>query len=179
MERMNAPAPLYPEIEPYRQGRLRVSDLHELHFEECGNPDGQARRRAAWRAGRRLDARCAASTIPRPIASFSSTSAAAGDRRRMPSCARTPPGISSPTWRRLREHLGIERWQVLGGSWGSTLALAYAETHPDRVTELILRGIFTLRRSELLWFYQEGATGSSPMPGRLRSADPAGRARTT
>jgi len=59
----------------------------------------------------------------------------------------------------LREHLGIDRWQVFGGSWGSSLALAYAETHPDRVTELVLRGIFTLRRSELEWFY-EGPAGS-------------------
>jgi proline iminopeptidase len=57
---------------------------------------------------------------------------------------------------RLRQHLGIERWQVFGGSWGSTLALAYAETYPERVTELVLRGIFTLRRAELEWFYQEG-----------------------
>lgn len=56
----------------------------------------------------------------------------------------------------LREHLGIDRWQVFGGSWGSTLALAYAETHPQRVTELVLRGIFTLRRSELDWFYEGG-----------------------
>lgn len=58
----------------------------------------------------------------------------------------------------LRKHLSIDKWQVFGGSWGSTLALAYAETHPDRVTELVLRGIFTLRRKELLWFYQEGAS---------------------
>jgi proline iminopeptidase len=63
---------------------------------------------------------------------------------------------------RLREHLGIERWQVFGGSWGSTLALAYAQTHPDRVSGLILRGIFTLRRSELLWFYQEGCNWLYP-----------------
>ena len=63
---------------------------------------------------------------------------------------------------RIRVHLGIERWQVFGGSWGSTLALAYAETHPERVSELVLRGIFTLRRKELLWFYQEGASNILP-----------------
>ena len=62
----------------------------------------------------------------------------------------------------LREKLGIERWQVFGGSWGSTLALAYAETHPQRVTELVLRGIFMLRRWELEWFYQEGASRLFP-----------------
>ena len=63
---------------------------------------------------------------------------------------------------RIREHLSIERWQVFGGSWGSTLALSYAQTHPERVTELVLRGIFMLRRKELLWFYQEGASNVFP-----------------
>jgi proline iminopeptidase len=63
---------------------------------------------------------------------------------------------------KLRRHLGASRWQVFGGSWGSTLALAYAETHPEMVTELVLRGIFTLRREELLWFYQEGASWLFP-----------------
>ncbi len=63
---------------------------------------------------------------------------------------------------RLRQHLGIERWQVFGGSWGSTLALAYAETHPERVTELVLRGIFLLRRKEIDWFYQRGVSEIFP-----------------
>ena len=75
-----------------------------------------------------------------------------------------PSSRENTTWdlvadmERIRTHLGIDRWQVFGGSWGSCLALAYAETHPERVSELILRGIFTLRRKELLWFYQEGAS---------------------
>ena len=76
----------------------------------------------------------------------------------MPSWRRTRPGTWSPTSRRSAQHLGIDRWQVFGGSWGSTLALAYAETHPDRVSELIVRGIFTLRRREIEWFYQDGAS---------------------
>jgi proline iminopeptidase len=63
---------------------------------------------------------------------------------------------------RLREHLDIDRWQVFGGSWGSTLALAYAQTHPERVTELVLRGIFLLRRWELEWFYQKGCDALYP-----------------
>ena len=80
-------------------------------------------------------------------------------------CGRSTPHASieaNTTWdlvadmERLREHLGIERWQLLGGSWGSTLALAYAEKHPERVADMILRGIFLLRRSELDWFYQAG-----------------------
>src|ERR1700728_1824681 len=82
-------------------------------------------------------------------------------------CAKSRPHASlvdNTTWHlvedmeRLREHLGIERWQVFGGSWGSTLALAYAETYPDRVTELVLRGIFLLRKQEIDWFYQRGAS---------------------
>ena len=86
-------------------------------------------------------------------------------------CGRSTPHASleeNTTWdlvddiERLREHLGIERWQVFGGSWGSTLALAYAETYPERVTELVLRGIFTLRRSELEWFYQDGCSWIFP-----------------
>ena len=63
---------------------------------------------------------------------------------------------------RLRDHLNIDRWQIFGGSWGSALGLAYAESHPDRVSELVLRGIFTLRKSELRWFYQEGAGAIYP-----------------
>ncbi len=63
---------------------------------------------------------------------------------------------------KIREHLGIERWQVFGGSWGSSLALAYAETHPEHVSELVLRGIFALRRSEIEWFYQSGASEIQP-----------------
>jgi proline iminopeptidase len=63
---------------------------------------------------------------------------------------------------KLREHLGIERWQVFGGSWGSTLALTYAQAHPERVTELVLRGIFLLREREIRWYYQEGASRIFP-----------------
>src|SRR5690606_22041142 len=76
--------------------------------------------------------------------------------------------VDNTTWdvvadiEKLREKLGIERWQVFGGSWGSTLSLAYAETHPQRVTELVLRGIFMLRRWELEWFYQERANRLFP-----------------
>jgi len=86
-------------------------------------------------------------------------------------CGRSTPHASldeNTTWHlvddieRLRTHLGVERWQVFGGSWGSTLALAYAEAYPERVTELVLRGIFTLRRSELEWFYQEGCSWIFP-----------------
>ena len=93
-------------------------------------------------------------------------------------CGKSTPHASleaNTTWdlvsdiEKLRAHLGIERWQVFGGSWGSTLALAYAEKHPERVTELVLRGIFLLRKKEIDWFYQEGARSSSRTRGRATS----------
>ena len=86
-------------------------------------------------------------------------------------CGRSTPNASleeNTTWHlvadmeRLREHLGIARWQLFGGSWGSTLALAYAEKHPERVSALVLRGIFLLRRRELEWFYEEGCSWLFP-----------------
>jgi proline iminopeptidase len=86
-------------------------------------------------------------------------------------CGRSTPYASleaNTTWHlvadieRLRQMIGVDKWMVFGGSWGSTLALAYAQEHPERVTELVLRGIFTLRRSELLWYYQEGASWIFP-----------------
>ena len=122
---------------------------------------------------------CAASTTRRVTASCCSTSAAAAARRRTPASSRpTRPGTSSPTWSGCAQHLGIERWQLFGGSWGSTLALAYAQRHPERVSELVLRGIFLLRRDELDWFYQEGCSWMFPDAFEdYRKRHPAGRAR--
>ena len=96
----------------------------------------------------------------------------------MPASRTTPPGTWWRTSSSCATHLGIERWQVFGGSWGSTLALAYAQRHPERVTELVLRGIFLLRRSELEWFYQSRRRGRAvPGPvGALRRAHSRGRA---
>ena len=149
---------LFPEIEPHRSGRLKVSDLHEIHWEECGNPKGKPV--VCLHGGPGGGATPAMRRLHDPsvyrIVLF--------DQR---GCGRSTPHAElaeNTTWdlvadiARLREHLGIARWQVYGGSWGSTLALAYAETHPDRVSEMVLRGIFMLRRKELEWFYQEGAS---------------------
>jgi proline iminopeptidase len=153
---------LYPEIEPYAVGRLQVSPLHNLYFEECGNPDGKPVVFLHGGPGGGCNARYRQFFDPKVyrIVLF--------DQR---GCGRSTPHAEltdNTTWdlvadiERLREHLAIERWQVLGGSWGSTLALAYAQTHPDRVTELVLRGIFMLRRSELEWFYQKGCDALYP-----------------
>jgi proline iminopeptidase len=159
-----AASALYPAIRPFQKGFLRVSKLHELYYEQSGNPKGKpvvflhggpggatdpAMRRFFDPKGYRivlLDQRgCGAS---RPHAELRENS----------------------TWdlvadlETLRVHLGLERWMVFGGSWGSTLALAYAQSHPEQVTELVLRGIFLLRRSELEWFYQDPLGAASIFP---------------
>lgn len=148
---------LYPECEPYRTGRLPVDDRHVLYFEECGNPAGKpvVFLHGGPGAGCNADMRRFHDPATYRIVLFDQR----GSGRSTPHADLT----DNSTWHlvadieALRRHLGIERWQVFGGSWGSTLALAYAETHPERVTELVLRGIFMLRRWELEWFYQSGA----------------------
>lgn len=153
---------LYPALEPYAVHRLKVSDLHEIYVEECGNPDGKPviMVHGGPGAGCGPNMRRYHDPAAYRIILF--------DQR---GCGRSAPHAElreNTTWdlvadmERIRSRLGIERWQVFGGSWGSCLGLAYAETHPERVSELILRGIFTLRRSELLWFYQEGASWILP-----------------
>ncbi|WP_434041678.1 MULTISPECIES: prolyl aminopeptidase [Sorangium] len=153
---------LYPEIEPYRAGRLRVSEVHEIYFEESGNPRGKPVIFVHGGPG--------GGTEPRQRRFFDPAAyrIVLFDQR---GCGKSTPYAcleENTTWHlvadmeALREHLGIERWQVFGGSWGSTLSLAYAERHPARVTELVLRGIFLLRKQELDWFYQRGASALFP-----------------
>ena len=158
---------LYPSIEPYDSGMLDVGDGHEVYWEACGNPEGKPAvfLHGGPGGGCSPDHRRYFDPEQYRIVLF--------DQR---GCGRSTPHASAPdadlstntTWHlvadieRLREHLGIDRWLVFGGSWGSTLSLAYAQTHADRVSELVLRGIFTLRRSEIRWFYQEGASQLFP-----------------
>ncbi|WP_437730636.1 prolyl aminopeptidase [Sorangium sp. So ce1335] len=153
---------LYPEIEPYRAGRLRVSDVHEIYFEESGNPRGKPVIFVHGGPG--------GGTEPKQRRFFDPAAyrIVLFDQR---GCGKSTPYAcleENTTWHlvadmeALREHLEIARWQVFGGSWGSTLSLAYAERHPERVTELVLRGIFLLRKQELDWFYQRGASAIFP-----------------
>jgi len=146
----------YPAIEPYRTGSLEVSDIHEIYFEESGNPDGKPVLMVHGGPGG------GSNPFMRRLHDPKGYRIIAFDQR---GCGRSRPHASledNTTWHlvedmeRLREELGIERWQLLGGSWGSALALAYGERHPERVSELVLRGMFTLRRQELDWFYQPG-----------------------
>jgi len=159
---MTDQAPLFPPIAPYSVHRLRVSAIHEIHVAEYGNPAGKPVVLLHGGPGAGSNA-----TMPRyhdPEAYRIVTFDQRGSGRSTPHAELA----ENTTWdlvadiERIRLHLGIDRWQVFGGSWGSCLALAYAETHPGRVTELVLRGIFTLRRKELLWFYQEGASNLLP-----------------
>ena len=140
--------PLYPPVEPYARGHLDVGDGHRVYWEMCGNPSGKP---AVFLHGG-------------PGGGFSPEHRRLFDQR---GCGKSTPHGSldaNTTWdlvadiERLRRLMDVERWLVFGGSWGSTLALAYAQTHPERTSELVLRGIFLLRRWELLWYYQHGAS---------------------
>jgi proline iminopeptidase len=153
---------LYPEIEPWTTGRLPVGDGHELYFEECGNPDGipvvflhggpgsgceDWHRRFYDPERYRIvlfDQRGSGRSTPHAELEANTTGHLVADMER------------------LRAYLGIERWVVFGGSWGSTLGLVYAETHPDRVLGLILRGVFLCRSADIQWFYQSGANRLFP-----------------
>jgi proline iminopeptidase len=161
---MSTATALYPPITAYRRGRLRVSALHDLYFEESGNPRGKPVVFLHGGPGGGTSPAMRRFFNPRRyrIVLF--------DQR---GCGKSRPHaslVANTTWdlvadiERLREHLQIGRWQVFGGSWGATLALAYAQTHPRRVTELVLRGIFLLRRSELDWFYQDELGAASMFP---------------
>lgn len=148
---------LYPEIVAYETGRLKVSPVHELYYEQCGNRNGKpvVFLHGGPGGGVSPDYRRYFDPAAYRIVLF--------DQR---GAGKSTPHASledNTTWdlvsdiELLREQLWIERWQVFGGSWGSTLALAYAQTHPGRVSELVLRGIFLCRPREIRWFYQDGA----------------------
>ncbi len=152
---------LYPPIDPYATGFLEA-DGHRIYWEKCGNPHGTP---AVFLHGG-PGGGCSAEH--RRLFDPARYNVLLFDQR---GCGRSTPHASldhNTTWHlvadieRLRDILGADRWLVFGGSWGSTLALAYAQTHTERVSALILRGIFTLRRAELLWFYQEGASWLFP-----------------
>ncbi len=153
---------LYPSIKPNRSGELAVSDVHTIYYEECGNPHGRPVLMVHGGPGG------GSNPLMRRYHDPERYRIILFDQR---GCGRSTPNASledNTTWHlvddmeRLREHLGIDRWQLFGGSWGSTLSLAYAQSHPDRVLELVLRGIFLLRRREIDWFYQEGCNWIYP-----------------
>lgn len=153
---------LFPEIEPYTTHRLAVEAPHVLHVEECGNPAGLPVLFVHGGPGAGCESWHRRFFDPEIYRIILFDQRGAG---------RSTPhaGLeNNTTWHlvadmeRLRHHLGIERWVLFGGSWGATLALAYAETHPQRVLGLILRGVFLCRLWEIRWFYQDGANRVFP-----------------
>ena len=153
---------LFPEIEPYATKRLKVSDLHTIHVEEVGNPKGVPILFLHGGPGGGLSAK------HRRFFDPAYYRVVLIDQR---GCGKSTPHAElreNTTWdlvrdiETVREDLGIGKWIVFGGSWGSTLSLAYAVTHPERVLGLILRGIFLCRKQEIHWFYQEGASNLFP-----------------
>ena len=153
---------LYPEIQPYARHRLAVDEPHELYLEESGNPDGipvlvvhggpgggcEDYHRRFFDAERfriiLMDQRGAGRSTPLAELQGNSTDKLVEDMEA------------------IRQFLGIDRWLLFGGSWGSTLSLVYAQTHPERVSGLVLRGIFLCRPRDISWFYQEGASRVFP-----------------
>lgn len=153
---------LYPEIEPYHKEMLSVSELHTLYVEQSGNPEGRAVifLHGGPGGGSQADYRRYFDPKKWRIILF--------DQR---GCGKSTPFAElkeNTTWdlvsdiEKIRQHLKIDKWSVFGGSWGSTLALSYATSHPNKVQALFLRGIFMLRQKELKWFYQEGASKIYP-----------------
>jgi proline iminopeptidase len=149
---------LYPENEPFASGWLKADAGHEIYYEECGNPHGRPCVILHGGPGGAIN------PTMRRFFDPAKWRMALFDQR---GCGKSRPNASledNTTWalirdiERLREQLGVEKWCVFGGSWGSTLALAYAITHPERVESLVLRGIFLVSPRELSWFYQDGAS---------------------
>lgn len=153
----------FPAIEPHRTGRLDNGDGHSVYWEICGNPNGKP---AVFLHG---GPGSGCSPRHRQLFDPERYQVLLFDQR---GCGRSLPHASlenNTTWdlvrdiEKLRQDvMGVDKWLVFGGSWGSTLALAYAQEHPAHVSELIVRGIFTLRKSEVDWFYQEGASNLFP-----------------
>jgi proline iminopeptidase len=156
----------YPPLPVLEDGMLDVGDGHRIYWEVSGNPGGKPV--VVLHGGPGGGTSPLQRRLFDPAAYRIVLFDQRGCGRSTPHVATADPDEHNTTWHlvadmeALREHLGIERWQLFGGSWGATLALAYAQTHPDRVTEMVLRGVFMLRRSELDWLYRGGAGALFP-----------------
>ncbi len=153
---------MYPEIEPYHSSFIKVSELHTVYYEQCGNPNGKP---VVF-----LHGGPGGGIIPNYRRYFNPKKwrIILLDQR---GCGQSTPFAElqeNTTWdlvsdiEKIRNELGINQWAVFGGSWGSTLGLAYSITHPEKCTELFLRGIFLLRKKEIDWFYQDGCSKIFP-----------------
>lgn len=152
----------YPELEPLRTGYMQVDAEHTIYWEECGNPKGKPVVFVHGGPGSSIDPGHRRYFDPQAYRIVLFDQRGAGKSRPHASLNNNTTWHLVSDMERLREKMGIEKWQVFGGSWGSTLALSYAIKHPDRVSELVLRGIFLLRPHEIEWFYQQGASRLFP-----------------
>ena len=150
-------AQLFPEIEPLRSFHFRVSELHEIYVEEVGNPKGQPVLFLHGGPGAGFNAKHRRIFDPKHFRIVLFDQRGAGKSRPHAELRENTTWDLVSDIEKLRKHLQVERWMVFGGSWGSTLALAYAEKHPEAVSHMVLRGIFLCRKSEIEWFYQKGA----------------------
>lgn len=153
---------LFPEIEPYRSGYLKATPLHELYWEEAGRPGGKPVVFLHGGPGAGLSPKHRRYFDPGFYRIILFDQRGAGRSRPHAELADNTTWALVEDLEKLRIHMGVERWLVFGGSWGSTLALAYASAHPARVLGLILRGIFLGRSSEVRWLFQEGASQIFP-----------------
>ncbi len=153
---------LYPPIEPYKEQSLPVSDLHTLHFEECGNPAGRPVLFIHGGPGGGIEPVYRRYFDPELYRVILVNQRGSGKSTPHAEIRENTTQHLVSDMERVREAVGVERWLVFGGSWGSTLGLAYSQAHPDRVTGLILRGIFLCRDEEIHWFYQDGASRIFP-----------------
>ncbi|KIP11223.1 hypothetical protein PHLGIDRAFT_84050 [Phlebiopsis gigantea 11061_1 CR5-6] len=149
---------MYPPIEPFKTGFLKVSDIHNLYYELVGNPQGTPVIFLHGGPGGGCDPKDRCFFNPEKYKIILLDQRGAGKSTPIASLEENTTWDLVKDCEKLREHLEVDKWHVFGGSWGSTLSLAYAQSHPDRVKSLVLRGIFTLRKSELRFFYQEGTS---------------------
>lgn len=154
--------PLFPEIYPYNEFRLQVDEVHELYIEECGNPDGLAVAFIHGGPGAGCENWHRQFFDPEVYRIVLFDQRGSGRSTPHASLDKNTTQHLVADMEQIRQHLGIDRWILFGGSWGSTLSLVYAQTHPGRVLGLILRGIFLCRPREIRWFYQEGANRIFP-----------------
>jgi len=153
---------LFPPLAPYDKQYIKVSDIHTVHFTQYGNPKGKPVIFVHGGPGGGTDPAMARYFDPQIYRIILVDQRGCGESTPFADLTDNTTYDSVRDFEKIREKLKIDRWQVFGGSWGSTLALAYATEHPSRVTELVLRGIFLIRKSEIDWFYQSGASHIFP-----------------
>lgn len=145
---------MYPAIKHFFKGMLKVSELHSISYSIYGNPNGKPVLFVHGGPGGGTDPAMARYFDPKVYKIILVDQRGCGDSTPFANLEENTTYDSVRDFEKLRVKLGIDKWQVFGGSWGSTLSLAYAMEHPDRVTELVLRGIFLIRKREIDWFYQ-------------------------